>query len=138
MMNSINDDNLNNSFENDHESFLNSTMKEDFVQQMDMSLSVISSDLSWNDELQELNLNLAEKNKQILEQECKINELDLLVEKLTKQILRHKQQERKLKIDLYNEQAFCKRVQKENDTLKLKCGTVDYETLKLSSQKKTL
>ena len=101
---------------------MNSTFTEDSVQQMDLSVSIISSDLSWNDELQSLNLNIAEKNRLILEQECKINEMDVLVEKLMKQILRHKLQERRLNNNLCHVQAQCRKLQEENKRLKFNCG----------------
>ena len=68
--------------------------EDDLVQQKDLSLLTISSGLSFNNELENLNLEIAEKNKAIHEQESKLNELGVLVETLMRQILRDKIKEK--------------------------------------------
>ena len=62
-------------------SIMENIINDDFVQQMNLSLLNSSIDLSFEDRLEE-NLNLANKNKIIQEQENKITRLDKLVEGL--------------------------------------------------------
>ena len=106
-------------------------MEDDLVQEKDLSLSVICSDLSFNDELQNLNLVIAEKNKTIHEQESKLNELNVLVEGLMRQILRAKTNERRLIHENSQSQRYIETLKKENQILKSKSKTYKAAVVKL-------
>ena len=103
----------------------------------DLSLSVISLDESslLQDQIESLNLNIAEKNKLIQEQENKISRLDNLVEQLLFQIQMYKVQEKRFHHEKSRSMEQIRGLQEENKDVKSKSRIYKAALIKLSNKK---
>ena len=117
-------------------SIVENILKDDTIQKMDKSLLLLNPnyDFSFENRLEE-NLNLANKNKQIQEQECKLKKLDHLVEGLMGQIQMYKLQEQKLKHEKWQHEILISKIQEENKSLKNRCQMYKAAVVKLSGYK---
>ena len=117
-------------------SLMENILNDDLVQPigMDLLTSNLNNDRSFENKLN-LNLNLAEKNKIIHEQEYKLNKQNNLIEGLLGQIHMYKLQERKANTEKFQAEDLIKKLKKENKCLQSKCKIYKAAGLKLNENK---